>query len=90
MYRVSDAVLSTHNDDGGIIVDIQHDRLLRLNRTGSEIFRRVVTSQTQVQIVEALSRDFDICRQSAQEDVANFLRSLEERGLIYRSALELP
>jgi DNA-binding MarR family transcriptional regulator len=84
MYRVSDTVLSTHNHDGAIIVDIQHDRLLRLNRTGSDIFQRVATAQTQLQIVEALSRDFHICRQSAQRDVENFLRSLEEQGLIQR------
>jgi len=88
MYRVPDTVLSTHNSDGGIIVDIQHDRLLRLNRTGSEIFQRVAAAQTQLQIVEALARDFHICRQSAQEDVANFLRSLEEQGLIYRIPAE--
>jgi hypothetical protein len=88
MYRVSDTVLSTHNGDGGIIVDIQHDRLLRLNRTGSWIFQQVEAAQTQLQIVEALSRDFHIRRQSAQEDVANFLRSLEEQGLIHRIALE--
>jgi hypothetical protein len=88
MYRVSGTVLSTHNGDGGIIIDIEHDRLLRLNRTGSWIFQQVEAAQTQLQIVEALSRNFDICWQSAQDEVATFLGSLEEQGLIHRVALE--
>lgn len=88
MYKVSNTVLSTHNDDGGIIMDIENDRLLRLNRTGSAIFQRVEGAQTELQIVESLSRDFHVCGEIIQKDVANFLRSLEEQGLIYRNAIE--
>ncbi len=84
MYRVSDTVRSTHNEDGGIVLDIQKGHLLRLNHTGSAIFQQVEGAQTELQIVEGISQDFHLSHEVARKDVTHFLQSLEAQGLIYR------
>jgi hypothetical protein len=84
MYRVSDTVRSTHNEDGGIVLDIQKGHLLRLNHTGSAIFQQVEGAQTELQIIEGISQDFHLSHEVARKDVTHFLQSLEAQGLIYR------
>ena len=86
MYRVSHMVRSTHNEDGGIILDIQKGRLLRLNHTGSAIFQQVEGAQTELQIIERISRDYHLSYEVARKDVTNFMQSLEAQGLICRHA----
>ena len=82
MYRVSETVRSTHNQDGGIILDIQKGCLLRLNHTGSVIFQQVESARTELQIIESIRRDFHLSLEAARKDVTDFLRSLEAQGLI--------
>jgi phage gp37-like protein len=82
MYRVSDTVRSTHDKDGGIILDIQRGCLLRLNHTGSAIFQQVESARTELQIIEGIRRDFHLSPEAARKDVTDFLRSLEAQGLI--------
>jgi hypothetical protein len=84
MYRVSDTVRSTHNEDGGIVLDIQKGHLLRLNHTGSAIFQQVEGAQTELQIIEGISQNFHLSHEVARKDVTHFLQSLEAQGLIYR------
>jgi len=84
MYRVSDTVRSTHNEDGGIVLDIQQGHLLRLNHTGSAIFQQIEGAQTELQIIEGISQNFHLSHEVARKDVTHFLQSLEAQGLIYR------
>jgi len=84
MYRVSDTVRSTHNEDGGIVLDIQKGHLLRLNHTGSAIFQQIEGAQTELQIIEGISQNFHLSHEVARKDVTHFLQSLEAQGLIYR------
>ena len=84
MYRVSDTVRSTHNEDGGIVLDIQKGHLLRLNHTGSAIFQQVEGAQTELQIIEGISQNFHLSHEVARKNVPHFLQSLEAQGLIYR------
>jgi Coenzyme PQQ synthesis protein D (PqqD) len=86
MYRVSDTVRSTHNEDGGIVLDIQKGRLLRLNHTGSAIFQQVEGGQTELQIIEGISRGFHLSHEVARKDVTGFLQSLEAQGLLCRQS----
>jgi hypothetical protein len=84
MYRVSDTVRSTHTEEGGVVLDIQKGRLLRLNHTGSAIFQQIECAQTELQIIEGIRRHFHLSHEVARKDVTDFLQSLEAQGLICR------
>jgi len=89
MYRVSDAVRTTHNQDGAMILNIRLAEVLRLNVTGSAIFQRLQKGESELQIIEAISQEFQLSPTIARADVNNFLKSLEHHGLIYRIPSEM-
>jgi hypothetical protein len=86
--RVSDAVRSTHNQDGAVVLDILHGRVLRLNTTASLIFYRLQQGQTNSQIVDEMCREFCVSREIAQADLAEFLDSLARQGLVQGQTAE--
>lgn len=86
MYRVSDTVRITHGQDGAVVLDIQQGRLLRFNATGSFILEGLQRGNTESQIVDGISQHFCISRDVAQEDVTEFLRSVEQEGLVHSAA----
>ena len=46
------------------------------------IFQRLEKGRAQSEIVEDISRDFNVCATTVQKDVIEFLRSLEQLELI--------
>jgi len=82
MYKVSNRVRSTQSQDGTIVLDIERGRMLRLNLTGSLIFERLQRGQTESQIVDGISQEFRVSQDIAQTDVGEFLKSMEQAGLI--------
>jgi Coenzyme PQQ synthesis protein D (PqqD) len=89
MYRVSARVRSTRNQDGAIVLDIPHGRILRLNTTASLIFESLQQARTESQIIDALVREFNISQEIAQTDVRQFLESLDQHGLVSYDASEM-
>jgi len=83
MYRVSIGVRSTQNQDGTMVLDIQRGRILRLNVTGSMIFERLQQGQTESQIIDGISQEFRISHEIARTDVCEFLKSMEQVGLVH-------
>ncbi len=82
MYKISDAVRSAHGRDGAVLFDLRTGRMLRLNSVGSMIFQLLEKGRAQSEIVEEISRDFNVCATTVQKDVIEFLRSLEQLNLI--------
>jgi hypothetical protein len=82
MYKVSNGVRSTQNQDGTIVLDIERGRMLRLNLTGALIFERLQQGQTESQIINGISQEFRVSHHIAQADVGEFLKSMEEAGLL--------
>ena len=83
MYTVSKTVRTTHGQDGAVVLDIQQGRMLRLNVTGSFIFEHLERGESESQIIEGLSQRFCISRDVAQADVGDFLKSIEQEGLVH-------
>jgi hypothetical protein len=75
-------VRSNHGQDGAVVLDIQQGRVLRLNRTGSFIFEHVERGETESQIIEGFSQYFCVSHDVAQTDVGEFLKSIEQEGLV--------
>ena len=74
MYRVSATVRSTHNQDGAIVLDVRQGQVFNLNFVGSRILELIKSGSAESDIVEKISREFDIGRDLAQKDVQEFLQ----------------
>lgn len=81
MYAVS-WVRTTRDEDGSALLDIKRGLVLRLNATGSRVLERLQQGESESQIIGGLSQEFHIDPSIIQADLGQFLKSLEELGLI--------
>ncbi len=82
MYRVSDGVRSTHGQDGAIVLDVQQGQMFNLNLVGSKILELLEGGATEPDIVNVISRDFNASREIVENDVREFIESLEKHKLV--------
>src|ERR1700683_4558671 len=72
MYRVSDTVRSTHNQDGAIVLDVRQGQMFTLNFVGSRHAHLLKSGSAESAIVDEISREFDVSRDLAENDVREF------------------
>jgi hypothetical protein len=84
MVRVSEHVRKTHSPDGGIVLDILHGQMFRLNFVGSRILELLQQGRTETQIADALSQEFGADRETFTADLQEFLAHLEKHHLLER------
>ena len=82
MYRVSATVRSTHNQDGAIVLDVRQGQMFNLNFVGSRILELIKSSSTESAVVDQISREFNISRDLAENDVREFLQNLKKCHLL--------
>jgi hypothetical protein len=82
MYRVSDTVRSTHNQDGAIVLDIREGQMFTLNFVGSRILQLLKNGYTESRIVDEISREFGVSQDLAENDVPEFLQNLKKCHLV--------
>jgi len=82
MYRVPDHVRTTHERDGGALLDIFHGRMYDLNPVASRILDLLERGFTETEIVDVIQGEFRIERSIAEQDIEEFLERLKEHGLI--------
>ena len=82
MYEVSAGVRSTRNEDGGIVLDIDHGQMFRLNPVGALILESLGNGSAETEIAKEISRQYGISEETARSDVREFLKSLEEHKLV--------
>ena len=82
MYRVSDTVRSTHNQDGAIVLDLRQGQMFNLNFVGSRILELLKSGSAESAIVDEISREFSISRDLAENDVREFLQNLKKSLLV--------
>jgi hypothetical protein len=85
MYRVSNTVRSTHNQDGAIVLDVRQGQMFNVNFVGSRILELLKSGSTESAIVDEISREFGVRRELAENDVQEFLQNLKK----YQLAQEL-
>jgi hypothetical protein len=81
MHRVSNTVRSTHNQDGAVVLDIRQGQMFNLNFVGSRI-ELLKNGSTEFAIVDEISREFDVSRNVAENDVREFLQNLKKCHLV--------
>jgi len=82
MFKVSDAVRSTHNRDGAIVLDVRKGQMFNLNLVGSRILQLLKSGSTESVIVDEISREFDVSRDLCENDVREFLHDLNQYHLL--------
>ena len=82
MYRVSDTVRSTHNQDGAIVLDVRQGQMFNLNFVGSRILELLKSGSPESVIVDEISREFDVSQDVAEKDVHEFLQNLKKCQLV--------
>ncbi len=82
MLHVSDAIRSTRNEDGGVVLDIEHGTLLRLNSTGALIFEWLREGDSESQIAVKIAEKFGVSQETAVNDLNEFLNALNQHHLL--------
>lgn len=82
MFRLSEQVRSTHNQDGAVVLDILHGQMFRLNLVGSRMLELLKQGQTEQEIAEKVSQEFSVGREIVASDLREFLAHLERHRLL--------
>lgn len=82
MYRISDTVRSTHNQDGAVVLDIRQGEMFNLNPVGSRILELLKSGSPEASVIDQISREFETDRRVVERDVQEFIASLREHRLL--------
>jgi hypothetical protein len=82
LYQVSTGVRSTRNEDGGIVLDIDHGKMFRLNPVGALILESLGRGCAEGEIAQEIARGYGVSEETAVADMHDFLKSLEEHRLV--------
>jgi len=77
MYRLSDTVRSTHNQDGAVVLDVRQGQMFNVNFVGSRILELLKSG-----IVDQIGREFSVSSDLAENDVRQFLQNLKKCHLV--------
>jgi len=82
LYELSTGVRSTRNVDGGIVLDIDHGVMFRLNPVGALILECLGKGCAEHEIAQEIAGQYQVSEARAVADMREFLRSLEEHKLV--------
>ena len=81
-FTIPGHVRTTHDADGGVVLDVAHGQIFGMNLAASRIFELLEQGLEESAIAEQLTRDFGIDRRAADSDVREFLETLLTNGLV--------
>lgn len=82
MYRVSNTVRSTHNQDGAIVLDVREGQMFNLNFVGSRILELLKNGTGESGIADQICREFGVGRELAERDMCKFLQNMKKYHLV--------
>jgi hypothetical protein len=82
VLKLSTHVRSTHNQDGGVVLDIRQGQMFRLNLVGSRMLELLKEGRSETQIADEISHQFAISREMVETDLKEFLAHLEKHRLV--------
>jgi hypothetical protein len=71
----------TISKDGGALFDPQHDRLLKLNPIGAEMWRLLSSGSTELQAAEIIAHEYGEELETITEDLHSLLKRAQQMGL---------
>jgi len=85
MLQLSENVRTAIDHDGAVVLDIAQGKIIRLNRTGASLLELLAKGSEEETLASAFSRLCEIPLERATADVAEFLTSLSEQGILRRN-----
>lgn len=82
MPAISRSIRLTKSADGGVLLDVNQGAIFSLNTVGLRILELLQEEESTAAIVGRISREFGVAEQIVLEDVEDFLRLLDEHGLL--------
>lgn len=84
MHNSSHLAITT---DGGVVLDLKRDRLLKLNSVGTEMWTLLSGGMSETQVVEKIAQQYGVDRSRVREDLRSLLCRAQELGLSPESVL---
>jgi hypothetical protein len=81
------ALSFTPSQDGGVLFDLENDRLLKLNAVGVEIWKLLAAGETEPQIVLTIAQKYGVVHARVAEDVRALLAKIGELRVPITSAV---
>lgn len=69
------------SEDGHVLLDIEHDRVLKLNSVGAEVWKLLAAGQSEPEIVRNISDRYPASETRVAADVRAFLQRFEHLGI---------
>jgi len=82
MLRIADGIRSTHNEDGGIVLDVNHGQLFKLNFVGAKILALLERGRTETQITDDIAKTFAMNAEAVRTDVDEFIALLRKHCIL--------
>jgi hypothetical protein len=82
MPAISRSIRLSRSADGGVLLDVNQGAIFSLNTVGLRILELLQEEQNTASVVGRISREFGAPEQLVLEDVEDFLRTLDEHGLL--------
>jgi tRNA A37 methylthiotransferase MiaB len=82
MFRIPDTIRSTRTDEGGIVLDVHHGQMFRLNGVGSKILGLVENGYEETQIAAEITRAYGVDSKIARDHVHDFIEALLEHHIL--------
>jgi len=90
MQTTATHLRSVVDQDGAVILDVQHDRMLTLNSTGAYIWQRLQQGKLIDEIIRELAQDSGVDVNVVNRDVHDFLEQLKSKHLVREAEREQP
>jgi hypothetical protein len=88
MFEISESIRSTCTQDGAVILDIHHGRILALNSAGSRVFEMLRSGLDQDQIASEISKDCGVDVDYVRTDVIDFIKTLQQHNVLHAYRLD--
>ncbi len=82
MTKIAEYVRSTVGADGGLVLDLTHDSVIRLPLVGGFIWNKLQNGATEKKIAECLALECDIDLERATQVVSRYIEQLAAHNLL--------
>jgi hypothetical protein len=90
MQATAPHLRSVVDQDGAVILDVEHDTMLTLNSTGGYIWQKLEQGKLIDEIVSELARDTGADLAAVDRDVHVFLEQLKSKHLLTEAERDRP
>lgn len=77
-----DTIRRLSTADGGVVLDLRRGTMFRVNPIGARVLDLLEHGDSPARIADTLSAEFQVAPSEVQADVAQFVESLKNRGVI--------